>query len=219
MKLETILFDMDGTVLDSMDGLLHSTNAALTSLGYPARTYDEVRAFVGNGVGKLIERALPGGAENPDYDKCLAAFKEDYKTVMFTGTRPFPGILDLLRALKEEGYRVAVVSNKIDSAVRELSAHFFGELMPVSVGERPGAERKPAPDSVFTALEELGMPKETAAYVGDSEVDLATARNAGLPCFSVNWGTRSEEVLLENGATSISRTAEELLAAIRAVNR
>lgn len=218
MKLETIIFDMDGTLLDSLEGLMHSTNAAMEQYGYPARTYEEVCAFVGNGVGKLIERALPGGLENADYEKCLAAFKEDYKTAMFTGTRPYPGIPALLETLNREGYHVAVVSNKIDSAVKALSAHFFGDLIPVAIGERPGVTRKPAPDSVYAALEEMGMPKETAAYVGDSEVDLQTARNSGLPCFSVDWGTRSDEILLQNGATSISRTAEELLQAIRGEN-
>ncbi len=216
MKLETIIFDMDGTLLDSLDGLLHSTNAALEACGYPQRSYEEVRAFVGNGVGKLIERALPGGLENPDYERCLAAFKEDYQTAMIEGTRPYPGILELLDSLNAEGYRLAVVSNKIDSAVKELSAHFFGGRLPVAIGEREHVARKPAPDSVFAALEELGMPRETAAYVGDSEVDLETARRAGLPCFSVDWGNRSDAQLLAAGATSISRTAGELLDKIRA---
>ena len=216
MKLETIIFDMDGTLLDSLDGLLHSTNAALAACGYPIRTYEEVRAFVGNGVGKLIERALPGGLANPDYDKCLAAFKEDYKTAMIEGTRPYPGILSMLDTLNAEGYRLAVVSNKIDSAVKELTVHFFDKRIGVAIGERTDVARKPAPDSVYAALKELGMPQETAAYVGDSEVDLATARNAGLPCFSVDWGNRTDEQLLAAGATSISCTAEELLEKIHA---
>jgi phosphoglycolate phosphatase len=215
MKLETIIFDMDGTLLDSLDGLRHSTNAALSRYGYPERTMEDIRAFVGNGVGKLVERSLPGGLQNPDYEKCLAAFKEDYKTAMFTGTRPYPGVVLLLEALRAEGYGLAVVSNKLDGAVKALSQRFFGGLLPVAIGEVAGAARKPAPDSVFAALKELGAQPETAAYVGDSEVDLQTARNSGLPCLSVDWGTRSTEFLLQNGATSISHTAEEVLHTIR----
>ena len=214
MKRTTLIFDMDGTLLDSLDGLLASTNAALTACGYPTRTYEEVRAFVGNGIGKLIERALPADAEEGAYEKCLAAFKEDYQTAMMDGTRPYPGILQLLETVQKEGYAVAVVSNKIESAVKELSDHFFGDLMPVAIGEREGTARKPAPDSGYAALAALGQDKESAVYIGDSEVDLQTAKNSGLPCLSVDWGNRSAEQLRQFGATSISHTAEELLEAI-----
>ena len=214
MYLQTIVFDLDGTLLDSLPGLLHSTNAALARCGYPLRTYDEVRAFVGNGIGKLIERALPGGLENPDYAACMEAFRADYRSAMFTGSKPYPGILELLDALGREGCRLAVVSNKIDSAVQALNGHFFGRRIAVAVGERPGMARKPAPDGVNAALRALRMPRETAAYVGDSEVDLQTARSAGLPCFSVDWGNRSARELAENGAFSISHTPQELLAAL-----
>ncbi len=217
MKRTTLIFDMDGTLLDSLDGLLASTNAALTACGYPTRTYEEVRAFVGNGIGKLIERALPEDADQTAYEKCLAAFQEDYKTAMMEGTRPYPGILQLLQTLKAEGYSVAVVSNKIEHAVKELSDHFFGDLMPVAIGERDGVARKPAPDSVYAALAKLGRETETAVYIGDSEVDLQTARNSGLPCLSVDWGNRSAEQLRQFGATSISHTAEELLEAIHSL--
>lgn len=210
MKIETILFDMDGTLLDSLQGLMDSTNAALKKLGYPLRTREEIQAFVGNGVGKLIERALPGGLDNKDYDACLAAFKEDYKTAMYTGTRAYEGMRELVEELRQKGYRTAVVSNKIDSAVKELAERFFGDGLEAAIGDRPDARRKPAPDSVYTALDELGMPRETAVYVGDSEVDLETARNAGLPCLSVCWGNRTAEQLREHGARSISHTVEEL---------
>ena len=216
MKLKTVIFDLDGTLLDSLEGLWHSTNAALRALGYPERTLDEVRDFVGNGVGKLIERALPGGTENPEFERCVAEFLKDYQNTMLTCSRPYPGIVPLLEGLRADGYATAVVSNKVDGAVKELSRKFFGELIRVSIGERSGVARKPAPDSVFAALEELGMPRESAAYVGDSEVDIATARNAGLPCFSVDWGNRTRQLLLSSGATSISHTAEELAEKIRA---
>lgn len=215
MKLKTILFDMDGTLLDSLPGLLHSTNAALTACGYPERTYEEVRTFVGNGVGKLIERALPGGLDNPDYEACLAAFRADYQDAMFTGSKLYPGISELLEALRTEGCRLAVVSNKIDSAVQALSARFLEQRVDVAIGEREGVARKPAPDSVYAALDALQMPRESAAYVGDSEVDLQTARNAGVPCFSVDWGNRSAQELVRAGAVSISHTPEELLQALR----
>ena len=216
MHPKTILFDMDGTLLDSISGLMMSTNAALTACGYPTRTYDEVASFVGNGVGKLIERALPGGLANPDYDRCLAAFRKDYQTAMFTGTKHFPGIVPLLKTLRDEGFHMAVVSNKPDPAVKELAVHFFGELLPVAIGEREGVSRKPAPDSVLAALKEMGMPAESAVYIGDSEVDLATARNSGLPCFSVDWGSRTREFLLEHGAASIAHTPAELLEQLHA---
>lgn len=215
MKLKTILFDMDGTLLDSLPGLLHSTNAALNVCGYPERTCEEVRTFVGNGVGKLIERALPGGLSNPDYEACLAAFRADYQNAMFTGSKLYPGISELLETLRAEGCRLAVVSNKIDSAVQALSARFLEQRVDVAIGEREGVARKPAPDSVYAALDALQMPRESAAYVGDSEVDLQTARNAGVPCFSVDWGNRSAQELVRAGAVSISHTPEELLQALR----
>lgn len=215
MKLQTILFDLDGTLLDSLEGLYDSTNTALQRYGYPKRTREEIRDFLGNGAGKLIECALPDGCANPDYERCLAAFKEDYQTAMMTGSRLYPGITELLEGLHREGCRMAVVSNKMDNAVKKLARRYFGALMPVAIGERPGVRRKPAPDSVFAALEELGMPRETAAYVGDSEVDLETAHNAGLPCFSVDWGNRSDEILLQYGAVSISHTAQELLETLK----
>ena len=213
-KIETVLFDMDGTLLDSLDGLMASTNAALIRCGYPPRTRGEIRAFVGNGVGKLIERALPGGLGNPDYDACLAAFKEDYKTAMFTGTRPYPGMTALAADLRRAGIRTAVVSNKIESAVVELARRFFGDSLEAAVGDRPGRQRKPAPDGVLAALDALGMGADTAVYVGDSEVDLETARNAGVPCLAVCWGNRTEAQLRAAGAERIFADAAALREAL-----
>ena len=216
MKLKTILFDMDGTLLDSLPGLLHSTNAALNVCGYPERTCEEVRTFVGNGVGKL-DRA--GTARRPGAIRIMKpawrAFRADYQNAMFTGSKLYPGISELLETLRAEGCRLAVVSNKIDSAVQALSARFLEQRVDVAIGEREGVARKPAPDSVYAALDALQMPRESAAYVGDSEVDLQTARNAGVPCFSVDWGNRSAQELVRAGAVSISHTPEELLQALR----
>lgn len=216
MERKTILFDLDGTLLDSLPGLLHSVNAAMARCGYSAHTYEEVRTFVGNGVRKLMERSLPGGAADPQFEICSAAFHEDYASAMFTGSTPYPGILPLLKTLHDEGYAMAVVSNKTESAVQKLAAHFLGGYITVAVGDRPDMARKPAPDGVYAALAALKSGVDHAVYVGDSEVDVETARNAGLPCLSVSWGNRSDAVLRRAGAVSISHTPEELLCAIHA---
>lgn len=217
MTLQTILFDLDGTLLDSAPGLMTSTNTALARCGCPPRSLAQITAAMGNGMADLIARSLPGGAEDPRFAACFNAFQEAYQSDMFTGSAPYPGILELLEALGNSGCRLAVVSNKRDGAVKALCRQFFGERIAVAIGERPGVSRKPAPDSALTALQELGMPAQTAAYVGDSEVDIATARNAHLPCFSVDWGTRTREVLEAHGAVSISHTPEELLRALNGV--
>ena len=197
-----------------MPGLLHSVNAAMARCGYSAHTYEEVRSFVGNGVQKLMERSLPGGQNDPQFDTCFAAFRKDYASAMFTGSTPYPGILSLLETLHNEGYAIAVVSNKTESAVQALVERFFGSYISVCVGDRPDIARKPAPDGVYAALAELGSDVEHAVYVGDSEVDVETARNAGLPCLSVSWGNRTGNALRRAGAVAISHTPAELLEAI-----
>ena len=214
MKLKTLIFDLDGTLLDTIPGLHQSVNAALEVCGYEGRTLEEVTAFVGNGLNKLIERALPGGLRNPDYDRCLSAFLADYEYTLFSGAKPYGGILPMLETLRQEGYHMAVVSNKQDIAVRLLNDRYFPGLIGVAIGEKRGVARKPAPDSVYAALKELGVTAAGAAYIGDSEVDIETARNAGLPCFSVTWGTRSVAQLLAAGATTLCHTPEELLETI-----
>ena len=171
MTLQTILFDLDGTLLDSAPGLMTSTNTALARCGCPPRSLAQITAAMGNGMADLIARSLPGGAEDPRFAACFDAFQEAYQSDMFTGSAPYPGILELLEALGNRGCRLAVVSNKRDGAVKALCRQFFGERIAVAIGERPGVSRKPAPDSALTALQELGMPAQTAAYVGDSEVD------------------------------------------------
>ena len=209
-----LIFDLDGTLLDSLNGLMHSTNAALEACGYPARSYTEIRNFVGNGMRKLIERAVADGLEDPNFEKCFRLFRADYDATMLQNTVPYDGILTLLETLKAEGYPMAVVSNKADAPVRALCAHFFGDLLPISIGEQEGVARKPAPDSVFAALEALGCPREHAFYIGDSEVDMETARNAGLPCLSVGWGYRDPDFLSARGADFIASSTEALLAEI-----
>lgn len=213
MKYEAILFDLDGTLLNTLEDLKDSCNAALEACGYAPRTLDEVRRFVGNGVGLLIRRALPEGAGEEEWARCLALFKAHYQNDLDNKTRPYPGIEQALDALLARGYRIGVVSNKFDAAVKALCAHHFPRIQ-VAVGEREGVRKKPAPDSALAAAQALGVQPASALYVGDSEVDIQTARNAGMDCLSVDWGFRPEAVLREAGATRIIHSPGALLDAI-----
>lgn len=210
MTYSTVIFDLDGTLLDTLDDLADAANTALTAHGYPARTREEVCAFVGNGVRRLIERAIPGGAENPDCEAVLADFKAAYSACCRNKTAPYPGIVGLLSRLRDGGVRIAVVSNKFDAAVRDLCAHYFGDLVPVAVGECDNVRKKPAPDAVFEALRRLGADASDAVYVGDSDVDILTARNAGLPCISVTWGFRTRGFLTAHGASVLTDSPDAL---------
>lgn len=209
-KYDTVIFDLDGTLLDTLEDLADAVNYALRSTGMPERTIEEVRAFVGNGVRRLIELAVPEGAENSRFEEVFDRFKAYYGVHCNDKTKPYDGILPLLRELKEEGFALAIVSNKLDSAVKELSRIYFDGLVEVAIGEREGVKRKPEPDTVFAALEELSVSGESAVYVGDSDVDVMTAKNAGLPCISVLWGFRDREFLVEHGAGMFAGTPEEI---------
>ena len=209
---EVILFDLDGTLLDTLDDLHVSVNAALAEFSYPKRTREEVRAFVGNGIAKLIERAI--GAKTPNFDEVLQAFKTHYFENCMVQTKPYAGIIELLQTLKKKDIKAAVVSNKADAAVQTLAKAYFGDLLCMSVGEDEarGIRKKPAPDTLLQVLQTLGIDKEKTVYVGDSEVDIQTAQNAGVPCISVTWGFKDKPFLLENGGEIFADTAEELLA-------
>lgn len=209
-KYETVIFDMDGTLLNTLEDLADAVNYALREMQMPERTIDEVRNFVGNGVRRLMELSVPDGFLNPAFEETFAKFREYYGVHCNDKTKAYDGVLPLLRELKAEGYALAIVSNKLDSAVKELAEIYFEGIVPVSIGERAGVLKKPAPDTVYKALEELHMPAETAVYVGDSEVDVMTAKNAGLPCISVLWGFRGEEFLREHGATQFARVPQEV---------
>lgn len=211
MRKTTVIFDLDGTLLDTLEDLADAVNYALRANHMPERTMDEVRRFVGNGVRLLMIRAVPGGEENPCFEDAFALFKSYYGAHCNDNTKPYDGVVGLLRVLKEKGYAVAIVSNKMDSAVKELSSLYFEGLVPVAIGEREGIRRKPAPDTVFAALRELGKTADTAVYVGDSDVDLTTAENAGMPCISVLWGFRDKDFLAEHGAKRFAATAAEVL--------
>ena len=208
-KITTVIFDLDGTLLDTLEDLKNATNHALRVCGMPERTLDEIRQFVGNGVRNLMVRAVPQGEENPGFERAFAVFKEYYGEHCNDETRAYDGIPALLQELKNAGYAMAIVSNKIDSAVQDLCVRYFPQV-DVAIGDRENLRRKPEPDSVFLALKALGRTREEAVYVGDSDVDLATAQNAGLPCISVLWGFRDREFLAAHGATTFVETPSEI---------
>ena len=209
----TYIFDLDGTLLDTLTDLAASTNYALRTHGMPEHTIDEVRRFVGNGVRKLMERAVPDGTDNPLFDEAFATFRQHYMEHSLDTTRPYEGVPDMLAALKAKGCHLAVVSNKMMAATQELCRHFFPETIEVAIGENEaeGIRKKPAPDTVIAALRQLGVGEEGAVYVGDSDVDIDTARNSNLPCISVLWGFRDRNFLLQHGASTLISAPEELL--------
>lgn len=210
MEYHTILFDLDGTLLNTLEDLRGAVNHQLSVSGFPQRSLEEVRQFVGNGLRNLMRLSLPEGCSDEEIDRHTAAMRAWYNAHDRVCTRPYDGILPLLRQLREAGCAVAVVSNKVDEAVKDLCAHYFGDLVTIAVGETEGLCRKPWPDTVELALRRLGAGKEHAVYIGDSDVDLATARNAGLPCISVTWGFRTRKELEEAGAVTFADSPEAL---------
>ena len=214
MPYQTAVFDLDGTLLDTLEDLFLAANHALALHGLPCRSRDEVRMFVGNGVEMLIRRAVPVGIDEELTRAVLADFKTTYAAICEDHTRPYDGIMDMLPALRERGIRVAVVSNKFDAATKQLCKKYFGDLVEVAIGERAGVRKKPAPDTVYEALKELGVTAEGAVYIGDSDVDIQTARNCGMPCISVTWGLRDKDFLLQNGAEILVDTPKDLLGVI-----
>lgn len=212
--MDCYIFDLDGTLLDTLGDLAAAVNFSLHTHGMPLHTVDDVRLFVGNGVRKLMERAVPGGTQNPLFEQALDTFRAYYLQHSLDTTRPYPDIPEVLARLKRQGKQLAVVSNKFQTATEELCRHFFADTIAVAIGENEaaGIRKKPAPDTVIEALRRLGATKDTrAVYVGDSEVDIETARNSGLPCISVLWGFRSRDFLLQHGATTLITSPAELL--------
>lgn len=207
---KTYIFDLDGTLLDTLNDLHASCNYALKVHGMPIRTKEEVRQFVGNGVKKLMERAIPNGLDNPLFEDTLQTFRQHYLLHNLDTTRPYPGIMEMLGKLKEQGKNIAVVSNKFYTATQDLCKYFFGDTIQVAIGEREDIKKKPAPDTVLEALRQLQATKQDAVYVGDSDVDVETARNSGIPCISVLWGFRSKSFLLSHEATTFIESPSEL---------
>lgn len=215
MKYTTVVFDLDGTLLDTLEDLMDAVNYALGKFGYPVRTLPEIRTFVGNGVRKLIERSLPGDAADPDVDGILSAFREYYTVHCEDKTHAYDGVPELLRQLKDAGLKLAIVSNKLDGAVKKLNQSHFNGYVQAAIGEKNGIRRKPAPDMVENALAELNSSKDGAVYVGDSDVDIQTAANAGLDCISVSWGFRDVDFLRKSGAAVIADTPQQVYEIIR----
>ncbi len=208
--IDTMIFDLDGTLLNTLTDLTNSVNYALEKYQLPTYCEDEVCQMVGNGVTRLMERAIPGGRSFEKFDDCLRDFKKHYEIHKKDFTKPFPGILDFLKEAKESGFQLAVVSNKFDLAVKGLCRDFFAPYITTAIGESPKVAPKPAPDTVYKAMEELHSSQKQCIYIGDSDVDIVTAKNAGIPCISVSWGFRSRQFLKLHGAAAIADNVEEL---------
>lgn len=210
MMKNTVIFDLDGTLLNTLDDLADSVNFALSQQGFPERSYEEVRLFVGNGIRKLIERSVPKNATPEQTELCYNTFCEYYKMHMEDKTKPYDGIPDLLYALKNAGIKTAVVTNKADFAAQNLCKEMFGDLITVTVGANDGIRHKPYPDGTNLALKLLGTKKEDAYFVGDSDVDILTAKNAGIDPVGVLWGFRDKATLISAGARVFAKNTEEL---------
>lgn len=211
MGYDTVIFDLDGTLLDTLDDLRDSCNYALSTIGAPPRTWTEIRRFVGNGIRNLMEQAVPGGLENPQLEAAYATMQSWYREHNQIKTAPYDGVQALIQELKARGIPMAVVSNKPDTSVQMLMQRWFPQIS-VGIGEKAGLRRKPERDMVDYARTLLGGEKNRTVYVGDSEVDLETAVNAEVDCISVTWGFRDRELLAEKGAKQFADTPEELLA-------
>lgn len=210
-KIEAVIFDLDGTVLDTLDDLTDSVNTALEKYHLPARTREEVRSFVGNGLRSLMLRAVPAGDAEPEFEELFVFFRDYYRSHCDIKTGPYEGIFQLMKEIQSRNIKMAIVSNKFDLGVKVLNEKFFSDYIKVAIGEREGISRKPAPNSVNEALRLLGVEKAHAVYVGDSDVDILTAKNAGIRCVSVSWGFRDEAFLREKGAEVVIDSPLELL--------
>ena len=214
MKYELVIFDLDGTILDTLEDLTDSVNYALKKYGYPTRTMEEIRRFVGDGLLMLMRRAIAPETDEAIIQTALAEQKAYYKEHCADKTKPYAGILELLSDLKNAGCKLAVVSNKADYAVQILCEQYFPGVFHMTVGEKENVRKKPAPDSVNAVLEALQVDRANAVYIGDSEVDIETAKNAGLDAVLVTWGFRDEAFLREKGAKTLVNTANELKSAL-----
>lgn len=214
----TLIFDLDGTLLDTLRDLATSVNHALSAFGMPVRTTDQIRLALGNGIEALVAASVPEGTLEAITQRVLASFRVHYLEHSRDTTAPYAGITELLQACRERGIRTAIVSNKLNAAVQELHAAFFAQWIEVAFGEQqPHIRRKPAPDMVEAAMAALGVDRSECVYVGDSEVDLQTAQNAHLPCVSVSWGFRTRAFLEQAGAPCIVDSPEEVIPAAASV--
>ena len=211
MAYKAAVFDLDGTLLNTIDDLAWATNYALEQFNMPTYTVDEVPQMVGNGVAKLIRDAVPEDTDDATYQQVLACFKEHYADHSLDNTVPYPGILDAIDILKEAGVKCAVVSNKPNFAIADLMKNFFPGRFDFALGQRDDLKRKPNAEPVHYALAQIGVNPKEAVYIGDSEVDVKTAQNSNMPCISVTWGFRDKDTLLAAGATTLVDTADEMV--------
>ena len=211
MQYKTLIFDLDGTLLDTLQDLAAATNYTLRKNGFPERTTDEVRMFVGNGIRKLIERAVPAGTSVAVQERVYADFNVYYKAHCADTTCTYPGVLQLLEEARALGCQTAIVSNKADYGVQELAKQYFPGLLDAAIGEQAGIAKKPAPDMLVAIMEKLGADKESTIYIGDSDTDLMTAANTGIPCIGACWGFRGREFLVAHGATLLAEKVEDVL--------
>ena len=210
MKYSAVIFDMDGTILNTLEDLKDSLNYALRLNGLAERSLEQVRAFVGNGIRRLVELGVPEGTGADMTDKVFADFNTHYAVHCNDKTSVYNGIHQLIKELDAAGVKTAVVSNKSDYAVQELCRIYFDGMFSAAIGLKDGIRKKPYPDSVYEVLNSLKIKKENAVYIGDSEVDIATAKNAGMDCISVDWGFRTDGELISAGASVIVKTTDEL---------
>lgn len=211
MTIQTVIFDLDGTLIYSLEDIADSVNYAMKKYGFKEYTVDEVKDAIGNGVRLLIERITPDDVPEDVFESCLSDFKEHYSKNMYNKTRPYDGVVDMLRKLRGDGYKIAVLSNKFDSAVKELCDRYLDGLIDLAVGQKDGVKEKPDPAGVLAIAKELETPIETCLFVGDSEVDIQTANNAGIDCISVTWGYKDVNFLYENGASKLVYIPEDIL--------
>ncbi len=211
---KTVIFDLDGTLLDTLDDLMNAVNFALREFSFPERNREEIRSFIGNGVIKLMERSTPADTDPETQGKCLDTFRRYYLEHMADNTAPYEGIIPMLERLKSEGISTAVVSNKLHSAVVGLCEDYFPSLIDIPLGVAEEPERKPSPLNVYKAMEKLSSDIENTIYVGDSNVDVETAHNASLKCIGVTWGFRDRDELLSHSCDFIADTTDEVLTLI-----
>lgn len=211
MNYNTVVFDLDGTLLDTLQDLAESVNEMLRQNGYPQRSEKEIRSFLGHGAMMLIKSALPEGTSDEEVERCLEFYRPIYKQNMNNHTQPYEGIMELLHTLRQHNVKMAVVSNKPDAPCAALVKNLFNGYIEIAIGDRPDVPRKPAREAVDEALKLLGAAPKNAVYVGDSEVDVLTARNAGIPCVAVTWGFRDRDVFEQEKAEYIIDKPDELL--------
>lgn len=217
MAIKAVLFDLDGTLLNTLSDLTDSVNYMLSHYGFSAYSEKEIRSFVGHGVKNLISRALPEGVTEEFFEEALALYKAHYAENSANKTAPYEGIPEMLNLLHKSGIKLAIVSNKHDEATQELSRKYFGDVIDFTVGNCDFLEKKPAPDMAEYAMEKLGVSKEESVFVGDAETDILTAKNAKIPCISVTWGFRDRDELADSGAEIFIDTADELIEVINSL--